>query len=65
MATASIVLDSAYTIATVPRRLFGSFVEHMGRCVYTGIFEPGHATADQRGLRGNHYASAFLSMGSR
>lgn len=53
MATASIVLDSAYPIATVPRRLFGSFVEHMGRCVYTGIFEPGHAAADQRGLRGD------------
>jgi alpha-N-arabinofuranosidase len=53
MATASVVLDSASTIAPVPRRLFGSFVEHMGRCVYTGIFEPGHATADQRGLRGD------------
>ncbi len=32
-------------------RVFGSFVEHMGRCVYTGIFEPGHPDADEDGLR--------------
>jgi alpha-N-arabinofuranosidase len=38
-------------IAPVSRRLFGSFVEHLGRCVYTGIFEPGHATADADGFR--------------
>ena len=31
-------------------RLFGSFVEHLGRCVYTGIYEPGHPTADERRL---------------
>ena len=53
MPTASIVLDAAFTIAPVPRRLFGSFVEHMGRCVYTGIYEPGHPTADENGLRGD------------
>nr|WP_308283428.1 alpha-N-arabinofuranosidase [Pseudonocardia nigra] len=35
----------------MPRRLFGSFVEHMGRCVYTGIYEPGHPKADEDGLR--------------
>jgi alpha-N-arabinofuranosidase len=35
----------------VPRRLFGSFVEHMGRCVYTGIYEPGHPEADDNGFR--------------
>ncbi len=35
------------------RRLFGSFVEHMGRCVYTGIFEPDHPTADANGFRGD------------
>ena len=40
-----------FTIGTVDRRLFGSFVEHMGRCVYTGIFEPGHPRADEAGLR--------------
>lgn len=51
MADARVVLDSAFTIGTVDRRLFGSFVEHMGRCVYGGIYEPGHPLADERGLR--------------
>lgn len=48
-----IVLDPSFTVGAVDRRLFGSFVEHMGRCVYTGIFEPGHATADEHGFRGD------------
>ena len=42
MSRARITLDRDFTIGEVPRRLFGSFVEHMGRCVYTGIYEPGH-----------------------
>jgi alpha-N-arabinofuranosidase len=45
--------DVTDRIGDVPRRLFGSFVEHMGRGVYTGIHEPGHPTADERGLRGD------------
>jgi len=53
MPSAKVVLDPAFTVAPVPRRLFGSFVEHMGRCVYTGIYEPGHPTADENGLRGD------------
>ncbi|MEI7055623.1 alpha-N-arabinofuranosidase [Nocardioides sp. CCNWLW239] len=51
MTRARITIDRDFTIADVPRRLFGSFVEHMGRCVYTGIYEPGHPTADERGYR--------------
>lgn len=34
-------------------RLFGAFVEHLGRCVYGGIFEPGHPTATEQGFRGD------------
>jgi alpha-N-arabinofuranosidase len=48
---ARLTLHRDFTVAPVPRRLFGSFVEHMGRCVYTGIFEPGHPEADEQGLR--------------
>jgi alpha-L-arabinofuranosidase len=47
------VLDPSFRVGGVDRRLFGSFVEHMGRCVYTGIFEPGHDQADERGFRGD------------
>jgi alpha-N-arabinofuranosidase len=38
-------------IGATDSRLFGAFVEHLGRCVYGGIFEPGHPTADGRGFR--------------
>jgi alpha-L-arabinofuranosidase len=48
---ARVTLDPAFTVGTPDRRLFGSFVEHMGRCVYGGIFEPGHPAADATGLR--------------
>jgi alpha-N-arabinofuranosidase len=51
--TANVTIDPAFPVAAVERRLFGSFVEHMGRCVYGGIFEPGHPAADALGLRGD------------
>ena len=50
---ARVVVDPAARVAPVERRLFGSFVEHLGRCVYTGIYEPGHVTADEDGFRGD------------
>ncbi|MCW4456763.1 alpha-N-arabinofuranosidase [Microbacterium sp. MPKO10] len=51
MTTARITIDRDFRVGDVPRRIFGSFVEHMGRCVYTGIYEPGHPQADERGFR--------------
>ena len=51
MFNASLTLDPESTIGPVRPRLFGSFVEHLGRCVYTGIFEPGHPQADEDGMR--------------
>ncbi|MET7568638.1 alpha-N-arabinofuranosidase [Streptomyces sp. NPDC005492] len=51
MRTARFTLDPAFTVGEVNPRIFGSFVEHLGRCVYTGIFEPTHPTADTEGLR--------------
>ena len=53
MLHASATLDPAFRVAPVSRRTFGSFVEHLGRCVYTGIYEPGHPTADADGFRGD------------
>ncbi|QWS33883.1 alpha-L-arabinofuranosidase C-terminal domain-containing protein [Curtobacterium aetherium] len=46
-----LVLDSAFTVGPVRRRLFGGFVEHLGRHVYDGIHEPAHETADEHGFR--------------
>jgi alpha-N-arabinofuranosidase len=48
---ASLSIDPALAVSEVDPRLYGSFVEHMGRCVYTGIYEPGHPRADERGFR--------------
>ncbi len=48
---ATIVIDKAFTIAEVDPRLYGSFIEHLGRAVYEGIYEPEHPTADEHGFR--------------
>jgi alpha-L-arabinofuranosidase len=48
---AALTVDPAFRVADVDPRLYGSFVEHLGRCVYTGIYEPGHPTADPAGFR--------------
>src|SRR5260221_10811247 len=51
MKKARIIVDADFCISRLDRHLFGSFGEHMGRCVYTGIFEPGHPKADGHGFR--------------
>jgi len=51
MREVTVQLHRDLTIAETERRLFGVFVEHLGRCVYGGIFEPGHLTADAHGFR--------------
>ncbi len=51
MPTASLTIDPARVVGSINRRIFGSFVEHLGRCVYDGIYEPGHETADSDGFR--------------
>ncbi|WP_217213453.1 alpha-N-arabinofuranosidase [Streptomyces sp. AC550_RSS872] len=51
MPRANIILDKQAVIAPVRRRTFGSFVEHLGRCVYTGLYEPEHPSANDEGFR--------------
>ena len=53
MRAARFTLDPAFQVGPVRRRTFGSFVEHLGRCVYTGIHDPAHPTADENGFRGD------------
>ncbi len=47
----SVVAHPQFVVADIDPRLYGSFIEHLGRAVYTGIYEPGHATADESGMR--------------
>ena len=51
MRSAKVLLDRDFIIGETDPRLFGAFVEHLGRCVYGGIFEPGHPEADAEGFR--------------
>ncbi|WP_395638676.1 alpha-N-arabinofuranosidase [Pseudolysinimonas sp.] len=51
MSEARFVVDPSAGSAPIDRRLFGSFVEHLGRGIYTGIHEPGHPAADDLGFR--------------
>jgi alpha-L-arabinofuranosidase len=49
--TARLTVDPALIVSPVRPRTFGSFVEHLGRCVYTGIHDPAHPSADADGFR--------------
>lgn len=51
MKKAKLILDRDYVISDIDKRIYGSFIEHLGRAVYTGIYEPTHPTADESGFR--------------
>ncbi|MDZ5783090.1 arabinosylfuranosidase ArfA [Marinococcus luteus] len=48
---ASVIVDKDFVISEVDERIYGSFIEQLGRAVYGGIYEPGHALADEQGFR--------------
>lgn len=48
---AKMVIDKDYIISEIDPRIYGSFVEHLGRAVYGGVYEPDHPTADKNGFR--------------
>ena len=49
--TARIFIDSRRSIAPLDRNLFGSFLEHLGRAIYQGIYDPGSKLSDANGFR--------------
>ena len=51
MKKAKMILDKDYTIGRIDPRIYGSFIEHLGRAVYGGIYDPDHPTADRNGFR--------------
>ena len=51
MKKAVIRTDKYFITGKVDKRIFGSFIEHLGRAVYEGIYQPGHPTADEKGFR--------------
>ncbi|MBO4864245.1 MAG: alpha-N-arabinofuranosidase [Eubacterium sp.] len=48
---ASIKFSKDAVISKIDERIYSSFIEHLGRAVYGGIYEPGHPTADDMGFR--------------
>jgi len=51
MKKARLILDRDFAIGQIDKRIYGSFIEHLGRAVYGGIYEPGHPSADENGFR--------------
>src|SRR5271157_2611209 len=47
----TVILHADYQIGEVDPRLFGGFIEHLGRGVYGGIYDPQSNTADENGFR--------------
>jgi alpha-N-arabinofuranosidase len=44
-------LHSSFTVAPVDPRVFGGFLEHLGRAVYEGVYDPQSKHADSSGCR--------------
>lgn len=51
MRRASIIIDKEFVIGEIDRRIYGSFIEHLGRAVYDGIYQPNSEFADEQGFR--------------
>lgn len=45
----TITAVSVLSIGQVDSKIFGGFAEHLGRCIYEGIYEPGSALSDEQG----------------
>lgn len=48
---AKMIIDKDFKVAEVDKRIYGSFIEHLGRAVYDGLFQPGHSMSDSNGFR--------------
>ncbi|HUT56674.1 MAG TPA: alpha-L-arabinofuranosidase C-terminal domain-containing protein [Phycisphaerae bacterium] len=51
MSQTTITLHSEFQIGEVDERIFGGFLEHMGRAVYQGVYDPDSRHADEDGFR--------------
>ena len=51
MHNVGVLVQRDLAIGETDPRLFGAFIEHLGRCIYGGLYEPGHPTSDANGFR--------------
>jgi len=45
------VIDKEFKVSPVDERIYGSFIEHLGRAVYDGLYQPGHELSDEDSFR--------------
>jgi alpha-N-arabinofuranosidase len=48
---ATVHLHTEHRVGPVDERIFGGFLEHLGRAVYEGVYDPGNPRSDERGFR--------------
>jgi Alpha-L-arabinofuranosidase len=48
---AKMIIDKEFKIAAIDKRIYGSFIEHLGRAVYDGLYQPEHQLSDEDGFR--------------
>ncbi|KAM0544522.1 hypothetical protein ACHAPJ_011816 [Fusarium lateritium] len=46
-----ITVNPAHKISKIEDNTYGGFTEHMGRCIYGGIYDPGNPLSDEHGFR--------------
>ena len=51
MKKAQIIVDKYFLTGKTDKRIFGSFIEHLGRAVYEGIYQEGSPISDEQGFR--------------
>ena len=51
MKKATLYIDKHFIVGEVDKRIYGSFIEHLGRAVYEGIYQPNSPFADEQGMR--------------
>ena len=51
MKKAQVIIDKEFIVSEIDRRVYGSFIEHLGRAVYEGIYQPESPFADEQGFR--------------
>ena len=59
MKQAKIMIDKDFTVSPIDPRIYGSFLEHLGRAVYEGVYQQNHASADEQGFRQDYIDDVF------
>ncbi|KKA29358.1 hypothetical protein TD95_001955 [Thielaviopsis punctulata] len=48
---ATLTVAPDHVVAEINDNIYGGFTEHMGRCIYGGIYDPGNPLSDENGFR--------------